>query len=203
MTPSLGPPVQASPSGIHFDNLAIGEVAGCTISVDTLRYLPSAEAGGKLTYLVGFSAQTSVARAAWANLIAPRCSYLNVEDALYCLADGGKGWELRTSRVSHGVDEMVLFPPCADRWAGVQQMLVVDRQGQHPADSLMRLLEYRSSVPLDDRWAAAIWDWAVETGASLELEGFGPRAWLIQLSDEALLGALARFLTASSSKDAA
>src|SRR5713226_8828959 len=121
-----------------------------------------------LTHLVGFSAQTSVARAAWANLIAPRCSYLNVEDALYFLADGGKGWELRTSRVSHGVDELVLFPPCADRWAGVQEILVVERTGQLPAETLMRLLEYRSSVPLDGRWAAAIWRWAVDGGCAIE-----------------------------------
>ena len=186
-----------SASGVQFDDVQAGEVAGCGISVDTLRYLrPQDDGGGKLIYLLGFSAQTSVARAAWANLIAPRCSYLNVDETLYFLADGGKGWELRTSRVSHGVDEIVLFPSCADRWAGVHEILVVDRQGQTPADTLMRFLEYRSSVPLDGSWAAAIWAWTLETGATVELDGFGPRVWLSHLSDETLLGALPQFIGA-------
>jgi hypothetical protein len=184
--------------GRRFENLFSGEVAGCGVLVDTLRYLPSVgESNPKLLYLLGFSAQTSVARAAWANLIAPRCGYLHLEDETYQLADGGKGWELRTSRVSHGVDEMVLFPPCADRWAGVEEILVVDRARQSPAETLMRFLEYRSSVPLDGRWAEAIWRWACEGGRAIELEGFGPRAWLVRLTEELLLTSIPEFLASA------
>jgi hypothetical protein len=185
---------------MQFERLIGGEVAGCAITLDTLRYVPPSEdAGGNTIYLVGFSAQTSVARAAWANLIAPHCSSLHVDDARYVLAEGGKGWELRTSRVSHGIDEMVLFPPCADRWAGVQEILVVDRAGQSPAETLMRFLEYRSSVPLDSAWANAVWQWALDSGACLDLDGFGPRAWLVRVSDEVLLGSLGRFLADAAS----
>ena len=127
-----------SGTGFHFEDLVTGEVAGCLVSVDTLRYLPAAAgSGANQTYLLGFAGQTSVARAAWANLIAPRCSYLDVENTLYFLADSGKGWELRTSRVSHGVDEVVLFPPCADRWASVHEIFVVDRQGQSVARDIV------------------------------------------------------------------
>jgi hypothetical protein len=184
---------------LTFDDVIAGEVAGCGVLVDTLRYLP-AEGGSspKLLYLLGFSAQTSVARAAWANLIAPRCGYLHLEDESYMLADGGKGWELRTSRVSHGVDEMVLFPPCADRWAGVEEILVVQRDGQPAGTTLMRFLEYRSGVPLDDGWAQAIWQWSVESGRAIELAGFGPLAWLVRLTDDILLQSLDRFLADSS-----
>jgi hypothetical protein len=186
-------------SGLAFDDVIAGEVAGCGVLVDTLRYLPAeGESAPKVLYLLGFSAQTSVARAAWANLIAPRCGYLHIEDDSYVLADGGKGWELRTSRVSHGVDEMVLFPPCADRWAGVEEILVVQHEGQPPAATLLRFLEYRASVPLDARWADAIWQWSVETGSALELSGFGPATWLVRLTDDALLRSLDTFLAASS-----
>jgi len=185
-------------SGLAFDDVIAGEVAGCGVLVDTLRYLPAeGESAPRVLYLLGFSAQTSAARAAWANLIAPRCGYLHIEDDSYALADGGKGWELRTSRVTHGVDEMVLFPPCADRWAGVEEILVVEREGQPPAATLMRFLEYRSSVPLDAAWANAIWQWSVETGSAFELAGFGPAAWLVRLSDDNLLRSLDTFLAAS------
>ncbi|MHB8621175.1 MAG: hypothetical protein ACYDAG_16685 [Chloroflexota bacterium] len=181
-------------SGLHFDNLTNGEVAGCAIMLDTLRYLPQGDGGGgNLMYLLGFSAQTSVAKAVWANLIPPHFSYLNVDDTLYMLADGGKGWEVRTSRISHGIDELVLFPPCAGRWGTVGEMLVVERQGIRPAETLMRFLEYRSTVPQDSGWADEMWSWAIETGATVELAGFGPRAWLVRLSDDLLLGSLTRF----------
>ena len=187
-------------NSLGFENLFSAEVAGCGVLVDTLRYLPAEDAANpKFLYLLGFSAQTSVARAAWANLIAPRCGYLHLDDETYALADGGKGWELRTSRVSHGVDELVLFPPCADRWAGVQEILVVERAGQPPAETLMRFLEYRSSVPLDGRWAAALWRWAVDGGHAIELEGVGPRVWLVRLTDELLLGSIPEFLASSGS----
>lgn len=183
-----------SASGIHFDTLTQGEVAGCTVIVDTLRYLPPGQAGGgNLIYLLGFSAQTSVAKAVWANLIPPHFSYLSVADARYVLADGGKSWEVRTSRISHGIDELVLFPPCADRWGTVAEMLVVERQAASPADTLMRFLEYRSTVPLDSSWADEVWRWALDTGATLELAGFGPRAWLVRLSDQLLLESLTHF----------
>ncbi|MGI8552467.1 MAG: hypothetical protein ACR2PL_17015 [Dehalococcoidia bacterium] len=183
--------------------LVPGEVAGCAIVLDTLRYVRGENGAGNHIYLLGFSAQTSVAKAVWANLIPPHFNYLDVNDQLYVLADGGKGWELRTSRVSTGIDHLVLFPPCADRWAGMGEMLIVDRAGTTAATTLMRLLEYRSSVPLDGVWADDVWDWANEIGAALALDGFGPHAWLVRLSDEALLKALTRFAraTAAASDD--
>jgi hypothetical protein len=185
-------------NGFAFENLFSGEVAGCGVLVDTVRYLPAdGDNGPKLVYLLGFSAQTSVARAAWANLIAPRCGYLHLEDDTYQLADGGKGWELRTSRLSHGVDELVLFPPCADRWAGVEEILVVDRPGRSPAETLMRFLEYRSGVPLDGRWAEAIWGWARDGERATTLEGFGPPAWLVRVTDELLLASIPEFLASA------
>ena len=190
-------------SGIVLTELVPGEVAGCAILLDTLRYLAVEGGGAHHIYLLGFSAQTSVAKAVWANLIPPHFSYLRADEQLYVLADGGKGWELRTSRVSTGLDHLVLFPPCSDRWAGMGEVLIVERVGTTPAVTLMRLLEYRSSVPLDSAWAGEVWAWVNEIGAALELDGFGPRAWLVRVSDEALLKALTRFAQAAPANQAA
>ena len=187
----------ANGSGVVLAELIPAEVAGCAIMLDTLRYVRGENGAGSHIYLLGFSAQTSVAKAVWANLIPPHFSYLGVSEELYVLADGGKGWELRTSRVSTGIDHLVLFPPCADRWAGMGEMLIVDRSGTTPATTLMRLLEYPSSVPLDSAWAEDVWDWTNEIGAAIELDGFGPRAWLVRLNDESLLKALTRFARAT------
>jgi hypothetical protein len=89
-------------------------------------------------------------------------------------------------RLGRSWEHIVLLPPCTETWGHIGEMLVVERHGRERAATLMNLLAIRSSLPLDSEWSEEVWQWALVTEAAVELAGYGPRAWLVRLSDKRL-----------------
>ena len=210
-------PAPRQGSGVRFGETTMGEVAGLKVYVDTLRFLPSnPDSEGEAprpagAWLVGFSGQTSAVRGAWANLIGGANLRVGEED--YRLAQGSDGWRSFSTRLDPkasgneqngggrvrqviSIMHIIMLPPCADTAPqdALGDLLVVDREGQDPAMSLVRLLHRRSAMPVHPAWSQAIWNWAKDAGCRTELEGFGPRAWLIRTSDDELLKELPAIL---------
>jgi len=177
------------PSGIALHELVEAEVSGLQVFLDTLRYDPESSQ----VWLLSLSGQSTAVRGAWANLTAFH-SYLKLLpfEQLLTLASGGLGWRSRSARVGdpkrlgRSWEHIVLLPPCTETWGHISEMLVVERQSRQPAATLMNLLAIRSSLPLDTEWKEEVWQWALDTGAAIELAGHGPRAWLVRLSDKRL-----------------
>ena len=180
----------APPSGISLGELVSAEVVGLQVFLDTLRYDPESNQ----IWLLSISGQSTAVRGAWANLTGFH-SYLKVlpSQQLLTLASGGLGWRTRSARLGdpkrlgRSWEHMVLLPPCTETWAHIGEMLIVDRPDRDHAGSLMNLLAIRSSLPLDSRWRDEVWAWAVEAGATSELAGHGPAAWLVRLNDKLLI----------------
>ena len=186
-------------SGIPLSELVEAEVSGLQVFLDTVRYDPDSNQ----VWLLSLSGQSTAIRGAWANLTGFH-SYLKLmpSEQLLTLAGGGLGWRSRSARVGdpkrlgRSWEHIVLLPPCTETWGHIGEMLVVERQGREPAATLMNLLAIRSSLPLDAEWKEDVWQWAVETGAAVELAGHGPRAWLVRLSDQRLVDEfLTRFVS--------
>lgn len=177
------------PSGIPLSALVEAEVSGLQVFLDTVRY----DAESNQVWLLSLSGQSTAVRGAWANLTGFH-SYLKLlpSEQLLTLVSGGVGWRSRSARVGdpkrlgRSWEHIVLLPPCTETWGHIGEMLVVERQGRHPAATLMNLLAIRSSLPLDSEWKTEIWQWALDIGAAVELAGHGPRAWLVRLSDKRL-----------------
>lgn len=190
---------------VDITDLMLGEVAGYKVYFDTLRYLEGerseevdAPPKPDRVALVSFTGQTSAARAVWANLVDRRES-TRVDGREGKLLCDGIGWRSFSGRLAHSRLHILMVPPFTDTAPGDElgDLLVVDREGRDPATTLVYLLHRRSSLPVHMDWKDAIWEWAIETGAGRELAGFGPRAWLFQTSDQALLKELGRFAGAT------
>ena len=194
---------------VNITDLLLGEVAGYKVYFDTLRYIDDepgpadntpAPEGEEVTqrarvWLVSFTGQTSAARAVWANLVDRRAA-VRVGERDSVLSGDAVGWKGFSGRLAHSRLHILMVPPCTDLTLGDElgDLLVVDREGRDPATTLVYLLHRRSAMPVHLDWKDAIWDWALESGAGRELAGFGPRAWLFQTSDAALLNELGRFV---------
>jgi len=177
------------PSGIAVHELVEAEVSGLQVFLDAVRY----DGESNQVWLLSLSGQSTAVRGAWANLTGFH-SYLKLlpSELLLTLASGGVGWRSRSARVGdpkrlgRSWEHIVLLPPCTETWGHIGEMLVVERHGRAPAATLMNLLAIRSSLPLDSEWRDEVWQWALGTGAAVELAGHGPRAWLVRLSDKRL-----------------
>lgn len=185
MVDSLQPP-----SGVPLRELFEAEVSGLQVFLDTVRY----NAETKQVWLLSMSGQSTAVRGAWANLTGFH-SYLKLlpSEQLLTLADGGLGWRSRSARVGdpkrlgRAWEHIVLVPKCTETWGHIGEMLVIERQGCDPAATLMNLLAVRSSLPLESAWKEEVWEWVLDTAMATELDGHGPKAWLVRLSDKQLV----------------
>ena len=184
------PSAAESPS----QKLLTAEVAGFEIRVDTVRYEPAVTEGDLgVIWLLSIAGQATAVRGAWANMVALG-SYLRLteSDQLLTLARNGEGWYGPTARLGdprrlgRTWQQIILLPPCTERWSGVGELLIVEDEIE-PAATLMNHLALRSSLPLSGDWKYELWAWAIESGVAKELVGIGRRAWLVRVSDSKLL----------------